>query len=316
MGLSRLKSVAVSLLAKGSVRRRFRALLASLCGAGLLCVASACGPTQTPPSANVPEGPTIAIAVPNDEPGLSLDHEGKYSGFDVEVAHYVAQKLGYAQKQIVFKPVTVSSAVATLEQSKADMFVSALPAATASSAGRQFGTSKPYLTNPLGLMVPTRLQREFTDISSLQDRSICTVKGTVDGSELTSAVPFIKIQERETYPQCLTALLSGEANAVAADVAILHGLASSVVERDVTVLGDGDSASSASSASLANAVARISQVPHAIMIRPSDGELTKKIDAILSGMAKDGTWCKAADTMRKDIGYSPEESLNAAMMRR
>ncbi|WEV41372.1 transporter substrate-binding domain-containing protein [Bifidobacterium sp. ESL0682] len=162
-------------------------------------------------------------------------------------------------------------------------------------------------------MVPTSQQQSFTGVSSLNNQNICTVKGMADGHALASAFPAVKIQERDTYPQCLTALLSGEANAVAADVAILHGLASNVVEHDVTVLG---SEASASSASLAKTVAQVSQIRHAVMIRPSDGELTKKIDTILADMVKDGTWQKAADTMHQDIGYSPEESLNAAMMRR
>ncbi|WEV58268.1 transporter substrate-binding domain-containing protein [Bifidobacterium sp. ESL0728] len=310
MRLTRLKTKKMNLSSgKGNVRRYLKSALALVCGTGLLFSAAACGPTQTPPSANVPEGPTIAIAVANDEPGLSLDHEGKYSGFDIEVAHYVAQKLGYAHKQIVFKPVNVSSAVNMLEESKADMVVSALPAVTASNTGRRFGTSKPYLTNPLGLMVPTRLQHDFTDTSSLKDRNVCTVKGTADGGELAAAIPAVKIQERDTYPQCLTALLVGEANAVAADTAILHGLASSVVEHDVTVLGDKDSAS-ASASKLSNAIAKISPVRHAVMIRPSNGELTNKINTILADMVKDGTWQKAAKAMHKDIGYTPDSSLN------
>ncbi|MDF7640906.1 transporter substrate-binding domain-containing protein [Bifidobacterium sp. ESL0784] len=298
---------------KRNVRRHLKSILAMMCGIGLLGSVSACGPVGTPPSANVPEGPTITIAVSNDEPGLGLDHEGEYSGFDIEVAHYVAQKLGYAHKQIVFKPANVASAVDALEQSKADMLVSALPAVTTSGTGRQFGTSKPYLIDPLGLLVPTRLEHDFTDISSLQNQNVCTVKGTADGGKIISAIPTVKIQQRDTYPQCLTALLVGEANAVAADAGILHGLASSVVEHDVTVLGDGYSSSSSQ---LAKTIAQVSKVRHAVMIRPSNGELTRKVNTILTDMVKDGTWQKAANTMHKDIGYSPEADLNAAMMRR
>lgn len=305
MRLTRMKATSSS--GKRSVRRYLKSILALTCGIGVLFSASACGMAQTPPSANVPEGPTITIAVSNDKPGLGLDHEGKYSGFDIEVAHYVAQKLGYAHKQIVYKPVNVSSAAEALEESKADMFVSALPAATVSSTGKKFGVSKPYLTNPLGLLVPTRLQEDFNDISSLNNQSICTVKGTADGGKLASAIPTVRIQERDTYPQCLTALLVGEANAVSADAAILHGLASSVVEHDVTVLGDGDSPSSTS---LAKTVAQVSAVPHAVMIRPSDGELTNKINTILADMVKDDTWQKAARAMHKDIGYAPDPVLN------
>ncbi|WEV66512.1 transporter substrate-binding domain-containing protein [Bifidobacterium sp. ESL0764] len=309
MRQSRLKPCSPS--GKRDLRRHLKAALATICGVGLLFSASACGATQTPPSANVPEGPTIAIAVSDDQPGLGLEHEGKYSGFDIDVADYVAQKLGYAHKQIVFKPVNVSSAVTTLDQSKADMIVSSMPAITAGS-GLQFGMSKPYLTDPLGLLVPTRLLHDFTDVSSLSNRNVCTVKGTADGGKLASAIPAVKIQERETYPQCLTALLAGEANAVAADSAILHGLASSVVEHDVTVLDEG---ASSSSAPLANAIARVATVRHAVMIRPSNGELTRKINTILHDMVKDGSWQKAADALSHDIGYTPDPTLNPAMAR-
>ncbi|WEV52191.1 transporter substrate-binding domain-containing protein [Bifidobacterium sp. ESL0704] len=299
--------------AKKDVRRYLRASLALVCGVGLLCSASACGVAQTPPSADIPEGPTIVIAVPGDELGLGYEHEGQYSGFDIEVARYVAQKLGYAHKQIVFKPVDPSSAAKTLKQSKADMFISALPSVTTHDAGKRFGTSKPYLTDPLGLLVPSRLQQDFTDMSSLSNRSICTVKGTADGHRLSSALPGVRIQERETYPQCLTALLVGEANAVAADAAILHGLASSVIEHDVTVLGQG---ASSSSAPLAQAIARVATVRHAVMIRPSNGELTRKINTILHDMVKDGSWRKAADAMSHDIDYTPNPTLNPAMAHR
>ena len=53
-----------------------------------------------------PEGPTVSIGVASDQPGLGVWHNGGYSGFDVDVARYVAKALGYADKQIVFKPVT------------------------------------------------------------------------------------------------------------------------------------------------------------------------------------------------------------------
>ncbi|MBB2954766.1 ABC-type amino acid transport substrate-binding protein [Bifidobacterium commune] len=266
--------------------------------------------TQTPTSADVPQGPTIAIAVTNDVPGLGFEHEGKYSGFDIEVARYVAQKLGYAEKQIVFKPVSTASVVQTLEDSKADLYVSIRPSLTATTAGRQLGVSNAYLIDPLALLVPKRLQDEFTDSSSLDNRKICTVKGTSDANYFASHVPGVQVEQRDTYPQCLTALLSGAVDAVGADAAVLAGLASGVVERSVTVLGD-----QSASDSLAAFVAGIAQVPHVVMVRQSDGELTKKIDNILRDMAEDGTWSQAVETMRKDVGYSFDESLNVTMRR-
>lgn len=291
---------------RGSLRR----IYATLCSIGLLFAVGGCAVTQTPPSANVPQGPTIAIAVTNDVPGLSFEHEGKYSGFDIEVARYVAQKLGYAEKQIVFKPVSPSSAARTLEDSKADLYISVRPSMTATTSGRQLGVSNAYLVDPLALLVPKQSRDEFTDSSSLAHRKICTVKGTSDANDFASHIPGVQVEQRDTYPQCLTALLSGAADALGADAAVLAGLASGVAEQSVTVLDDQSAPDS-----LAAFVTGIAQVPHVVMVRPSDGELTKKIDKILRDMAEDGTWSQAVETMRKDVGYSFDESLNVTMRR-
>lgn len=42
----------------------------------------------------------------------------------MDVARYVAKALGYADKQIVFKPVTPRSRVSMLESAQVDMVVS------------------------------------------------------------------------------------------------------------------------------------------------------------------------------------------------
>lgn len=290
----------------GSLRR----IYATLCSIGLLFALGGCAVTQTPPSADVPQGPTIAIAVTNDVPGLGFEHDGKYSGFDIEVARYVAQKLGYAEKQIVFKPISPSSAARTLEDSKADLYISTRPSLTATTSGRQLGVSNAYLIDSLALLVPTRSQDEFTGSSSLANRKICTVKGTPDANDFASHIPGMQVEQRDTYAQCLTALLSGAADVFGADAAVLAGLVSGVTERSVTVLGNQSAPDS-----LAAFVAGIAQVPHVVMVRQSDGELTKKIDNILREMAEDGTWRQAVETMRKDVGYSFDESLNVTMRR-
>ncbi len=46
-------------------------------------------------------GPTISIGVKFDQPGVSYKSGSTYSGFDIDVARYVANYLGYASGQIV-----------------------------------------------------------------------------------------------------------------------------------------------------------------------------------------------------------------------
>ena len=109
------------------IMRRFSAALAAvLWTAGSL---TACGSSSSRDDANgvsirQPEGPTVSIGVASDQPGLGVWHNGGYSGFDVDVARYVAKALGYADKQIVFKSVTPRSRVSMLESAQVDMVVS------------------------------------------------------------------------------------------------------------------------------------------------------------------------------------------------
>ena len=82
-----------------------RSFLAAAGIAGAAAALTACGSLSSRDDANgvsirQPEGPMVSIGVASDQPGLGVWHNGGYSGFDVDVARYVAKALGYADKQI------------------------------------------------------------------------------------------------------------------------------------------------------------------------------------------------------------------------
>lgn len=58
-----------------------------------------------------------------DQPGLGYLHGGEYSGFDIDVAKYVAKTLGYAEKQIVFKQLSPAMRASALTDGTVDMVV-------------------------------------------------------------------------------------------------------------------------------------------------------------------------------------------------
>ena len=98
------------LRARRPMRRGFRSrLMAGFAAAfGVILPLSGlagCGQIQVTTVSGAPEGPTIAIGVAADEPSVGAWHDGTYQGFDITIAKYVAAKLGYANKQIVFKQV-------------------------------------------------------------------------------------------------------------------------------------------------------------------------------------------------------------------
>ena len=52
----------------------------------------------------------IRIGIKFDQPGLGFKKSGTYVGFDVDVAKYIAKKLGYSEDQIVWKEAPVEAA--------------------------------------------------------------------------------------------------------------------------------------------------------------------------------------------------------------
>ena len=90
-----------------------------------------------------------------------------------------------------------------------------------------------------------------------------------------------------------TALMIGEADAVAADDAISAGLASNNTGDHLKIVDVPDTTWS-----------------YGIAVKSGQDELVGQIDAALRAMVKDGSWQKAAADMGKSIGYTPDASMN------
>ncbi len=147
-------------------------------------------------------------------------HGGEYSGFDIDVAKYVAKTLGYAEKQIVFKQLSPAMRASALTDGTVDMVVDSF-----SMDGTQDGEADvagPYLTVREALLIRSDSASEITGTDSLSDKTVCAVAGSAADDNIRNRTQNTRttVAERDTYPQCMTALMIGEADAVAADDAI------------------------------------------------------------------------------------------------
>ncbi len=203
-----------------------RYVAAAACAALLAAGAGACGTSVSVVTEGAAQGPTIAIGVAADQPGLGYLHGGEYSGFDIDVAKYVAKTLGYAEKQIVFKQLSPAMRASALTDGTVDMVVDSF-----SMDGTHDGEADvagPYLTVREALLVRSDSASEITGTDSLSDKTVCAVAGSAADDNIRNRTKNTRttVAERDTYPQCMTALMIGEADAVAADDAISAGLAS------------------------------------------------------------------------------------------
>ena len=193
-----------------------RYVAAAACAALLAAGAGACGTSVSVVTEGAAQGPTIAIGVAADQPGLGYLHGGEYSGFDIDVAKYVAKTLGYAEKQIVFKQLSPAMRASALTDGTVDMVVDSF-----SMDGTHDGEADvagPYLTVREALLIRSDSASEITGTDSLSDKTVCAVAGSAADDNIRNRTKNIRttVAERDTYPQCMTALMIGEADAVAA----------------------------------------------------------------------------------------------------
>ena len=76
--------------------------LAACGGGGDAAPAAGGGAEETSAAGGDGGGEGVTIGIKFDQPGLGLQEGAEYTGFDVDVARYVADKLGYSEDQIEF----------------------------------------------------------------------------------------------------------------------------------------------------------------------------------------------------------------------
>lgn len=283
-----------------AIRRARARRVASMLAVAMVASLGGCG--GAPETFIQPEGPTVAIGVASDEPGLARWHDGSYSGFEVEVARYVAKKLGYANKQIVFKQVLPSNRLDLLGDGTVDMVVAGAPMPagasddSSDSSGGDGSTpasdvtyAGPYLTVSQGLLVRPDDAGTITDLDALAGRTACVVAGAGAKELLLAAQPKAVARERDTYPQCVTDLMVGTADAIAGDDVVLAGLARS------------------RGAGIARPVRGVSygRVRYGVALPGGADTLAGNVEAALKDMRADGAYRTALRALASDTGWRP-----------
>ena len=247
------------LRARRPMRRGFRSrLMAGFAAAfGVILPLSGlagCGQIQVTTVSGAPEGPTIA--------------------------KYVAAKLGYANKQIVFKQVRPENRRSMLDNGQVDMVVASWPITDGSSAIVDF--AGPYLTTSVGLLVRSDERGRFTNdagsVGDVGDGTVCAVKGDETVGIFRGNHPQARIQERSSYAQCVTAVQVGSADAIASDMAVLSGLQAANGPQYMDVIADKG------------------EVGYGIAVSQGTSQLAQKIAEALEDMVEDGSWTAAKDT--------------------
>ncbi|MBV5244562.1 glutamate ABC transporter substrate-binding protein [Mycolicibacterium sp. PAM1] len=225
-------------------------------------------------------GDTIVIGTKFDQPGLGQKNpDGTMSGFDVDVATYVAGELGYAPDKIEWKE-SPSAQRETLIQNGQVTFIAATYSIT-DSRKEKVAFAGPYLITGQSLLVRND-NNDITGAASLENNKIlCSVSGSTPAQKIKDEYQGVQLQQYDTYSACIDALKNGAVDAVTTDEVILAGYAAQS-PGTFKIVGEP-----------------FSEERYGIGLTKDDAELRTKINDALKKMEDSGAWKEAFD---KNLG--------------
>ncbi|MGW1490690.1 glutamate ABC transporter substrate-binding protein [Streptomyces sp. NPDC002402] len=220
-------------------------------------------------------GKKITVGIKYDQPGLGLKTpDGKFTGFDVAVATYVAKELGYDAKDITFKETKSADRETALARGDVDFI-----AATYSindERKQKVDFAGPYLLAHQDLLI--RADDNIAKGEDLNGKKLCSVTGSTSAQNVKKDfAPKANLQQVGTYSECLNGLLSGAVDALTTDDSILAGYAAQEQYKGKFKL----------------AGLKLSNENYGIGVKKGDKEMVDKINAALAKMVKDKAWNKA-----------------------
>ncbi len=272
--------------------RTITKIVGSTAAAALMLAMAGCVNEEnaTPAADGGSSGGPVTIGIKFDQPGLGQQVGDDYQGFDVAVARYVAQKLGYTD--VTFKEAPSAQRETLLQSGQVKMIFATYSITDERKQKVSFGG--PYFIAGQDLLV----KNDNTDITgpeSLNGKKLCSVTGSTSAQKIkTNYATGVQLQEFDTYSKCVQALNSGTIDAVTTDNVILAGFAAqSQYQGKLKVVG-----------------APFSEERYGVGIKQGDTALCESVNTAIQKMVDDGSWQKALDETVGASGFEPDAATN------
>jgi glutamate transport system substrate-binding protein len=224
----------------------------------------------------------LTIGIRYDQPGLSQRTiDGRYVGFDIDVAKYVANELGVDADRITWHESSPSSRETDITAGITDLVVATY--SITEKRKQVVAFAGPYFETGQDLLVRLR----STDIAgpeSLNGRKLCSVGGTTSAEQVRDKfAQGVQLVEYPRYPDCVTALLAGQVDAVTTDDVILAGYVAQNPEL-LRIVGKPFSAEK-----------------YGVGLRKGDNEARAAVARAIQKMVSSGAWL---ESLNRNIGPS------------
>ncbi|MGO2051418.1 ABC transporter substrate-binding protein [Arthrobacter sp. MYb211] len=233
---------------------------------------------------------SIRIGIKFDQPGLGFKDGNNYTGFDVDVAKYVANELGYAEENIEWVSAPSANRETMLQNDQVDMIFATY--SITEERNKVVDFAGPYFVAGQDLLVATD-----SDIASPEDlngKNLCSVTGSTSAQKVKdNYAENTNLQELPGYAECVTQMGGGTIDAVTTDDIILAGLA----------------AQPAYQGKFKVAGAPFSEENYGVGL-PDGTDKCGDINAAITKMIESGAWEEALTANTEGTGYTPNSETN------
>ncbi|MBB2956058.1 glutamate ABC transporter substrate-binding protein [Pseudoclavibacter helvolus] len=181
-------------------------------------------------------GGKVVVGVKEDQPNLGyLDAvTGERTGFDVDVARWMAASLGVSEENIEFKAIPSANREQAIINGDIDYYVGTY--SITDKRKDQIDFAGPYFETGQGLLVGA--DSEITGVDDLvAGVKVCSATGSTPIQNIKDNYPEVTPVEFEKYSECVEALKNGQVDAVTTDEAILIGYAAQAPDQ-LKVVGE------------------------------------------------------------------------------
>lgn len=164
----------------------------------------------------------VIIGVKNDQPGLGFEDvtTGERTGFDVDIARWIAASLGFDEDQITYETIPSANREQAIVNGDIDYYVGTY--SITDSRKEQIDFAGPYFITGQGLLVAAD-NEDINGPDDLAGKIVCSVTGSTPLQRIRDEYSPGDTVEYDTYSQCVEQLKAGSVDAITTDEAILAG---------------------------------------------------------------------------------------------
>jgi ABC-type amino acid transport substrate-binding protein len=226
---------------------------------------------------------TLIVGVREDFPPLGyLDADGKPTGFEVDLARYLARQLLGDEGTLRLVPVPAGSRLTALLAESADLLIAAVT--VTEDRSYSFAFSDPYFVSGSLLLVPK--SSSIQGIGDLPGKRVAVIEGSIQEGGLRRVAPGAAPVKFWRISEAVAALRAGQVDALAEDDILVLALAGQYP--DLAAVGQP-----------------FRRRPYAVAMLKGDPELLAWVNDQLRKAKADGTFDTLWDRYFGDAGAIP-----------